>query len=291
VISPPYDLHLTARLMARYHGVLETHRADGYYRAVAPAGDASLFRATQDRPDAPVIVEIIAGPDTPAVHARAAHVLGVSDDFSGFYAMAEGDERLWPVVESLYGLHHFASETVFEALAQVLIEQQISLSAALKAQRTLAEWGGRFIDHEGERYYRFPHVQQIAEANAETLFSLLKITRRRVAYLQAIARDIAAGRLDLEALRGVPAEEAYASLTALKGIGHWTAAWTLIRGLGVYAYAGHNDVALRDAVAHYFFDSDERVSAATVDAVFAEYAPYSGLAAFYTLMAWAVAHY
>jgi DNA-3-methyladenine glycosylase II len=194
-------------------------------------------------------------------------------------------------VEPLYGVRHFQSESVFEALMTVIIEQQISLRAALRAQRALAEWGGGRIQHGGNTYYTFPTPQQVASATHDDLHAILKITHRRVDVMQQIARGVVSGQLDLEGMRGQPVITVYEQLTAIKWVGHWTAAWTLIRGLNNYDYVGHNDVALRSAAAWYFYDTDDRVSADEVTDTFAAYAPYSGIAAFYTLMCWAVDRY
>ncbi|MEL6273116.1 MAG: hypothetical protein AAFR22_25140, partial [Chloroflexota bacterium] len=165
------------------------------------------------------------------------------------------------------------------------------LYAALKAQRNLAEWGGSCIEHNGSTYYTFPTPQQIANATHDDLHAILKITHRRVDVMQGIARDVLDGKLDLEGMRDLPASEVYERLIAIKWVGHWTVAWTLIRGMNRYDYVGHNDVALRSAVSYYFHNTEERVSADEVTRTFDAYAPHSGLAAFYTLMRWAVERY
>jgi DNA-3-methyladenine glycosylase II len=274
--------------MARYHGVLDHWRDNAYYRAVRVGGGPALFRATQPNIDAPLTLETLTGPDTTAIASR---MLCVDVDFAPFYAIARADNRLWPVVAPLYGAHHLQAETVFEALCLVIIEQQISLAAALRAQRALADWGGLSVTHNGEHYPLFPTPDQLAAADPTDLHAVLKITHRRVAVIQHVAVQVTSGALDLESLRTASDADAYAALMAIKGVGHWTAAWTLIRGLSRYRYAAHNDVALRDAVAHYFYDSEERVPAETVAETFAAYDEHAGLAAFYTLLAWAVAHY
>ena len=275
--------------MARYHGVLDIWRDNTYYRAVRVDGTTpALFRASQPAPDAPLTVETLAGPDATPTAVR---ILCADVNLAPFYAVARADERLWAVVGPLYGVHHLQAETVFEALCLVVIEQQISLAAALRAQRALAEWSGLFVEHHGDRYPLFPTPEQLAAADPADLHAVLKITHRRVGVLQHVASQIVSNNLNLEALRSHPAADTYKTLMAIKGVGHWTAAWTLIRGLSQYNYAAHNDVALRDAVAYYFFDSDERISADAVAKVFTDYGNHAGLAAFYTLMAWAVAHY
>jgi DNA-3-methyladenine glycosylase II len=277
--------------MARYHGVLDHHHDTGLTRAVRCEDSIALFRASQSEPDTSVTLDVLVENNAELILSTARRMLCLDIDFSPFYQIATQDAALSAIVKSLYGVHHLQSETVFEALMLVIIEQQISLYAALRAQQALVEWGEQWIEYDEQRYYVFPTPKQIAEADPEDLHTVLKITRRRVAVMQYVANAIVDGRLDLEALRDAEPETAYGTLMAIKGIGHWTASWTLIRGLSQYTYAAHNDVALRDAVAHYFENTSERVSANHVAEVFSHYQADAGLAAFYTLMAWAVERY
>ena len=115
----------------------------------------------------------------------------------------------------------------------------------------------------------------------------LKITFARMQRLI----DVARAAESLEALRDQPTETAYQALVGLKGVGHWTASWTLIRAQGHYAYVGAADVALRAAVNHYYFGERGRAAVPLVDETFARYGAYSGVAAFYTLMRWAAERY
>lgn len=288
---PPYNLHQTASLLSRYHGVLDHYENNAYLRAVSHADGVALIRVTDaGTPLNPALdVDLLAGVPAPGLLARTAHILATDIDLDAFFAYAEQHPRLWHVVEPLIGVRHFRGETVFEALMTVIIEQQISLYAALRAQRAVAVWGGTSVDHDGSTYYTFPTPQTIAAADPAILQATLKITHRRVALMQRIARDVVSGVLDIET--DTDCARAYERLMAIKGVGHWTAAWTLIRGVGCYDYVGHNDVALRSAAAHYFHDSDTRISAEAVQTTFAAYAPYSGLAAFYTLLRWAMDRY
>ncbi|MEM6529260.1 MAG: hypothetical protein AAF653_13260 [Chloroflexota bacterium] len=291
----PYNLRRSAELLSRYHGVLENYENGAYLRAMVVDGQVVLFRVeSNDNLEAPELsITHLAGPlhDPEQAIAKMRWLLAADYDLTGFYDMAKQHPRLWNVIEPLYGVRHFQGETVFEALMTVIIEQQISLYAALKAQRALAEWGGRQVEYDGKPYYTFPTPQQIAHATHDELHAILKITHRRVDVMQGIASNVLDGKLDLEGMRTLPAASVYEQLTAIKWVGHWTAAWTLIRGLNCYDYVGHNDVALRSAVSYYFHDMEERVSADEVTHTFDAYAPYSGLAAFYTLMRWAVDRY
>ena len=293
--APPYDLNTTGQLLGQYHGVLDVYREGFYRRALYVDGDILLVQVKQHGPpDAPTLmVEQLAGKVVPddRLLTAARHILAVEVDVAPFFNAAQAHPRLWRVLEPLYGVRHFHSETVFEALMTVIIEQQISLYAALRAQRAIAEWGGVQIEHEDVLYYAFPLPDAIATANAADLQRTLKITHRRVAVMQRIARQITDGDLNLERLRTLPEAEAYHQLMALNGIGHWTAAWTLLRGMGHYQRIAHNDVALRSAVAHHFHDSDDRISADAVVETLNAFAPHAGRVAFYTLMRWAMDRY
>jgi len=292
---PPYDLNTTAKLLSQYHGVLDVYRDGAYYRALRVNGRTVLVRVTQHGPpDVPNLhIERLCGETVPhnTLLAHTRGVLAAHVDVVPFFAFAQRKPRLWSVVEPLYGVRHFQSETVFEALMIVIIEQQISLYAALRAQRAIAEWGGESVAYEGVRYYTFPLPGVIADANATELHSILKITHRRVAVMQQVAQQIVNSELDLEGLRGGDEAEAYRRLIAIKGIGHWTAVWTLLRSMSHYERVAHNDVALRSAVAYYFHDSENRISADAVVETLNDYTPYAGEAAFYSLLRWAMDRY
>ena len=150
--------------------------------------------------------------------------------------------------------------------------------------------GDESIRYEGATYYAFPRPEQIAAATLADL-TPLKITFARMQRLIDIAQAITAGDLDLEGLRDQPVEQVYAALMALKGVGHWTAAWTITRALGVYGYVGAADVALRAAVNHYYYGVTGRAERELVDQTFAAHGSFDGAAAFYTLMRWAAERY
>lgn len=211
-------------------------------------------------------------------------VLPLDCDRTGFEAAARADATLWGVVEPLVGLPEWRTATLWEGLAQAIIEQQIAWVAAQKAQRWLVEWAGNFVEHDGNRYYAFPTPGQIAAATVEDL-KPLKITFKRMALLIDVAQQVETGTLNLESLRDASAEESYQRLLSIKGIGHWTAAVALGRAFG-HGYVTHNDVALQAAVNRYFYGGTGRIPAEQLIATFAPYGEHAPAAAHYTLMRW-----
>jgi DNA-3-methyladenine glycosylase II len=171
-----------------------------------------------------------------------------------------------------------------------MIEQQIALKMAQSAERWLLGSAGDPITHEAETYYAFPTPERIATMTVADL-TPLKITFGRMQRMIDLSRAVVTGQLDLEALRDQPVEDVYRALVALNGIGHWTAAWTLVRAQGTHAFVGASDVALRAAVNHYYFGLTGRAAPQQVDQTFARYGAFAPLAAFYTLMRWAFDRY
>jgi DNA-3-methyladenine glycosylase II len=282
----PYDFARTMQASLNLFVMGALH--DGTYRRVLRVGEALALIEVENRGtvDAPLIesriLKSVGELDEAALWVKARRVLNVDSDLKPFYALAQGDVVLAETIQKLYGLHSLQADSLFEALALTMIEQQIALKMAQAAERWLLAWGGEIIEYEGEMYYAFPRPERIAAATVNDL-TPLKITFGRMQRLI----DLARAAETLEALRDQPAEIAYEALVGYKGVGHWTAAWTLIRAQGRFAYVGVNDVALRAAVNAYYFGQNGRADAAVVDQTFARYEAYSGIAAFYTIMRWA----
>lgn len=290
--TPPYNFERIIQL-ARFYTVIGQVDQGTYVRPLRLRTGTALVRVVNqgmvDSPALGVYLLAASGPlDVDELLRQVAHVFNIGADLRGFYAVARPDMVLWELVKPLYGLHMLQTESIYEALSVTIIEQQIALSAAQKGERWLVEWGGDLIEHDGQQHYLFPRAEQIATATTEAL-TPLKITFRRMSVLIEIARLEA--DQSLERLRRLTTPEVHAALLAIKGVGHWTAAWTLTRSMGRYTYVGSADVALRAAVNHYFFGQTGRSSPVETDMIFNRYGAYAGLACFYTLMHWALKKY
>lgn len=231
---------------------------------------------------------------TPATAERvqrlSRHCLGLDRDLTPFYRFAAGDPMLWRVVQPLAGLPLFCTETVFEALITLIIEQHITWKNALRYQRTLMRIFDRGANLGRTTVYQFPSPQQLARASPADL-KALKITNRRIGMIIEIAKAAAGGALDLESIRHLKAKAAYDRLMTLKGVGHWTANNVIGRALGDYPYVSANDVALQAAVQHYFHAGKRPKSAELVRSTLDRYGKYAGLAGHFTLLRWVLDRY
>jgi DNA-3-methyladenine glycosylase II len=286
----PYDFTLTFRAGRAMYVMTSDH--EGALRRVVRVGDALALvevrsLGTTAEPHLEASILTASGTlDEAALWIKVERILNLSDDLKPFYAQAKRDPVLEQTVAMLYGLHTLQADSLFEAVALTIIEQQISFKLAQIAERWLIHWGGESLDYEGETYYAFPRPERIAAASIADL-TPLKITKGRMQRLI----DLATMAETLEDLRDQPHEIAYETLIGFKGVGHWTAVWTLLRAQGRHRYVGASDVALRAAVNTYYFGQTGRADVPIVTQTFDQYGEFNGIAAYYILARWAFEHY
>lgn len=151
-------------------------------------------------------------------------------------------------------------EDGFGALMSAIVSQQISTAAAASISARLAAAG---LDRPGS----------IALADDESLRGC-GLSGQKVRYLRALA---AAG-IDFDALRQMPDEEVSATLTALPGIGRWTAEMYLIFALGRPDAFAPDDLALQEA-ARMMYGLPERPRGKALAELARPWAPWRAVAA------------
>jgi AraC family transcriptional regulator of adaptative response / DNA-3-methyladenine glycosylase II len=117
----------------------------------------------------------------------------------------------------------------FESAVRVILGQQVTVAAARTLVSRLVERFGARIATPFEDLTRcFPDAATLAAASAEAI-GTLGIVRRRVAALQALAREVVAGRIELH--RGAPLAGTLERLSALPGVGQWSVQLIAMRAL------------------------------------------------------------
>jgi AraC family transcriptional regulator of adaptative response / DNA-3-methyladenine glycosylase II len=134
----------------------------------------------------------------------------------------------------------------FETAVRVILGQQVTVAAARTLVGRLVEAFGESIETPWSDLHRlFPSAETIAEAPADAL-GRLGIVRRRVAALQAVAREVAEGRLALTPGASLPLT--LEALGALPGVGPWTAQMIAMRALAWPDAYPPGDVAVMRAL-------------------------------------------
>lgn len=108
-------------------------------------------------------------------------------------------------------------EEPYGALVRTIVGQQLSTKAARSIYTRLA---GMFGD-------RPPTPEELLAADEDTLREA-GLSRAKVSYLRDLARHVIEGDLDLGSLQHFPDEEIYTRITAVKGLGRWSADMFLI---------------------------------------------------------------
>lgn len=130
-------------------------------------------------------------------------------------ALRARDARLGAVIGRLGPLQRPVQNDLFTALVYCLIGQQISTKAHVTLWKRIQATLG---DVTPERLL----------ALGKNGIQALGMSFQKAGYLEGIARAIVSGDCNLEAIREAPDEDAIAQLSALRGVGRWTAEMLLI---------------------------------------------------------------
>ncbi len=285
--KPPYSFELTAGYLTYFQGRYGADRfEDGAFsRLLEIDGKLALLRVSSSGTvDAPRLELSIAGDGldeaTVAESRRQAEwMLGVEQDVSAFYEMAGEDAHLEPVIRLMRGLHIPRTATTYEALILAILGQQISIHVARMLRTLLIETYGRSMEHAGATYCAFPAPEALCAAGVDGLRKI-KFSGRKSEYIVDIASKVASGELDLDGLRGRSGEEIVERLTALRGIGPWTANWLMIRSLGNTDGFPDGDLALQRTLG-LLANGGRRMSAEEALAYSQRWSPYRSYAVTY----------
>ncbi len=134
----------------------------------------------------------------------------------------------------------------FELAVRAIVGQQVSVAGARTLAGRLVEAFGQPLDEaDGALTAAFPTAQTMAEADLDG--PTLGLTGARVRALRALAFEVAHGRLTLDP--GGDRDEARSRLTALPGVGEWTAEYIAMRALADPDAWPGTDLVLRRRVA------------------------------------------
>jgi DNA-3-methyladenine glycosylase II len=116
----------------------------------------------------------------------------------------------------------------FGALVDAILYQQLAYRAAQTIARRFRELFG---NPNGTGQGRLPRPEELLRVPARRLRAA-GVSRQKIGYLRDLAAKAASGELRLGRFARLSDEEVIANVTAVKGVGRWTAEMFLIFSLG-----------------------------------------------------------
>ena len=258
-VEGPFSLPLLLASVRRRANESVDLALDDTYRRLIVHDEHPLLLIAREVANTPraVLLEVWTPDGTPdaaalaAAHTAFARIAGLEANPRPFYDRMRGDPVFGPLIRARWGLRPQGGASIFEMLVVAILGQQISLIAAGSIKRKMVHALSARATIEGQTYSAFPSAEALADATHEQLVSLA-FSRRKAEYVRDLARQVADGALDLEGLRGQPHATILEHLVALRGIGHWTAEYLLLRGYGYPDALPAGDAALRRQIARLY---------------------------------------
>ncbi|MBA3332797.1 MAG: DNA-3-methyladenine glycosylase 2 family protein [Actinobacteria bacterium] len=265
-IPDPYDFHLSTVRFRDFgsDGATVWHE-DGLHRVI---------RGQEVRIEA-ALGGVRVDPFNAESAEEVSRLLGLPFALDPFRTWAAGDRIMGPITTALAGFRPTLNPRPFEALVVAITTQQISLQAAAAIR-------GRFVQRFGLKHgiaWEFPSREAVALADPRE-FPALGFSQKKAEYVIELARS----ELEFDALALLPDHEVIAALTALPGLGRWTADWFLARHLARPHAWPAGDLGVRKAVSAFYADG-RPLTIPEVRAMSDRFSPFQNLSAQFLLAA------
>lgn len=231
-VKPPYDWDgLVAFLAPRALDGIESVGPSHYARTIAVGAAAGLVHlAPVPGGRVEVKLQLPALTALPGIIARVRRMFDMAADPAVIGQHLGADPLLAPLVAARPGLRVPGGWDGFEVLVRAILGQQVTVRQAIGLVNRIARDHGQPCELPAARELGLDRLFPAATDLAGADLTGLPMPRARIATLAAAARAIADDQAILAPGRTV--EESLARLTALPGIGPWTAAYVALRAQG-----------------------------------------------------------
>ncbi len=290
VLKPnaPFRLDLTVWCLRRRQENLVDQWNNGTYERVLGFDDKPVkvtLRQISSLDDPELEVTVTGAELTPktklAVTTSLERMLSIDLDLSAFYKFALSNQKLKPLVQRFRGLKPPRFPTLFEALVNGIVCQQISLDVGIRLlNRLTVDYGVPFQMKE-ETSYAFPSPETMEKAEVGAL-QRLGLSGNKAKALVGLSKEIAEKRLDIEGLSNLSNEDLRDQLDSLRGVGPWTVDYVMLRGLGHIEVFPVGDSGARGNLRRWLNLKEQDYE--SVDRFLNSVKPYGGLVYFLLLI-------
>lgn len=202
----PFHLEATVRVLQRRPANrVDAWEQDRYLRVLATQAGLALVEVsnegTVDAPD--VRFRVLRGRRSALTDAALARdlrrILGLDVDPRPLLRLWAAEPGMRRLAQALRGLRPPRYPGLFEAFANVVPFQQVSLDAGVAVVARLVERFGESMEHNGRRIHVFPEASVVADARPSAL-KACGTSLRKAEALRGVARAIASGEVSEEKL-------------------------------------------------------------------------------------------
>jgi len=287
--APPFDFDMSARIFSDGDGRIRRYEDGRFWQVIRTDGKLVLIviNSLGSIWDPKLSVTLrsdkeVSGREKARVKEIVRWLFDLNYDLKPFYEHVINDKVMARLTRELRGLKSPATVTVFEALFDSIVEQQISLHVAHGLERNVIQSFGDRLKLGSEVYYAYPTPQNLVSATVEELRKC-GLSQRKAEYLKNVSRLIVEGELDLEGLKDCTDRDAIINtLDRIRGVGVWTTELTMVRGMRKDALPA-DDLGLRRVISRYYCD-DKRITSREARVIAEKWGIWKGLAAFYLIM-------
>jgi len=288
--KPPFDFELSLKIFLS-NGFIRKY-INNKFKQLITVNDIPILLeiesiGTVDHPELKLI--FISNSDISEINRNLVletvyRLFNLNFDLKSFYNEVKNDKIFSKLTHKLYGLKSPATASVFEALVDAIVEQQISLKVAHSIEQKIIKKYGSNLNIDGHVYYAYPTPKQLNDAPFDELRAC-GLTLRKTEYIKSISNDIEEGKLDLEKFRNCKdSQKIINDLCKIRGIGRWTAEFIILRGLNRLESLPADDIGIRRVISHYYCDG-RKISSDEARKIAEKWGKWKGLAAFYLIIA------
>jgi DNA-3-methyladenine glycosylase II len=231
-VRVPYRLDLTVSVLRRLStNLVDVLDLDGAYVRVLAEGTPVVVCVRQVNARTLTVGIEGDGREHPPLLGLVRRILGVDVDLARFYRSASRIRWLHPLALRMRGVKPPRHPTLWEACVNAIVFQQVSVVAASAIMRRFIVALGEPLEHYGAQLYCFPSAASLLGARDARLRAA-GLSAEKLATLRRVADALGRGALNEAMLDERPSPDAAALLCSIRGIGPWTAAVILLRGLG-----------------------------------------------------------
>lgn len=240
--QPPYALHY--------------HATDGSVtRSFWLRDKAIVMRLKQARANGAVHAEAFSdehiGPLDAELHDAAHHMIGATDDIPAFRSAITKDRRLAGLVDKLPGYKALRGPDLWTMMLSSLVAQQISGAAARSIRNKLAQAYGHIVTVDGERIPVIPSAQRLFDLQEGDLRAV-GFSQKKAEYARGMAQALLDGTIVPAELKRMSPDEMIKKLSALRGVGVWTAECIGIFCIGHPDLIPADDLGIQKAITHLY---------------------------------------